>query len=104
MSCAMKVEFPGFDQAMLIGTSCFHRRESLFGRTFSEDYKKKCNNWNEIKSDEDACVLEERAKSLACCNCEENTEWGKGVSSPDLSLTLLLHASIRTHAHALCIS
>jgi hypothetical protein len=62
-----------------IGTGCFHRRETLCGRRFSEDYEE---DWNRgIKDKTQQCVdqTEEKAKSLSTCTYEHNTKWGSDM-------------------------
>ncbi|KAL6635048.1 hypothetical protein ACP70R_027719 [Stipagrostis hirtigluma subsp. patula] len=61
------------------GTGCFHRREVLCGRIYSQDYKE---DWSgAVSKTEDAVVLEGMAKPLVTCTYEHNTQWGieKGV-------------------------
>ncbi|XP_027930587.1 cellulose synthase-like protein E1 [Vigna unguiculata] len=76
-----EVEFPGADGCggpLYVGSGCFHRRESLCGLKFSDQYR---NNWNvnedyqfkETSLEE----LKEESKALASCTYEENTLWGK---------------------------
>ncbi|RDY00832.1 Cellulose synthase-like protein E1 [Mucuna pruriens] len=75
-----EVEFPGADGyggPLYIGSGCFHRRESLLGMKFSEQYR---NDWNsEDNQFKEASLheLEEQSKTLASCTYEENTLWGK---------------------------
>ena len=85
----MKVEFRGFDAnggTFYIGTGCFHRRESLSGKTYKEATKAVLD-WESKSSDmgrgEAISVeaLEETTKPLANCTYElENTQWGEEVS------------------------
>ncbi|KAJ4754186.1 Cellulose synthase family protein [Rhynchospora pubera] len=76
------LDFPGIDGwggSPYIGTGCFHRREALCGRPYSKDYKE---NWAKgvVRiSDETISDMEERAKSLATCTFELDTEWGNGI-------------------------
>ncbi|KAF8737560.1 hypothetical protein HU200_014107 [Digitaria exilis] len=61
------------------GTGCFHRREALCGRIYSEDYKE---DWSKaVRKTEEVDELEGTARSLATCTYEHNTLWGieKGV-------------------------
>ncbi|KAK3155139.1 hypothetical protein QOZ80_2BG0199360 [Eleusine coracana subsp. coracana] len=61
------------------GTGCFHRREALCGRIYSQEYKE---DWTRVvRKTEDVDELEGMAKSLATCTYEYNTLWGieKGV-------------------------
>ncbi|XP_058112683.1 cellulose synthase-like protein E1 isoform X3 [Magnolia sinica] len=78
------VEFHGMDGyegSPYIGTGCFFRRESLCGKKYGEEYK----DWKkgmEGRAKGSGMELEERAKGHASCTCEENTQWGKEISSP----------------------
>ncbi|PKI56341.1 hypothetical protein CRG98_023360 [Punica granatum] len=85
-SCTVinEVEMKGLDGAgngttLYCGTGCFHRRESLCGRMYSEDYKPKLTDERtEMKRSERTVVeLEEAAKAVANCSYEEGTPWGK---------------------------
>jgi len=61
------------------GTGCFHRREALCGRIYSQDYQE---DWTRVMRKTEGIVeLEGMAKSLATCTYEHNTLWGieKGV-------------------------
>ncbi|NP_001388890.1 cellulose synthase-like protein E2 isoform X1 [Oryza sativa Japonica Group] len=61
------------------GTGCFHRREALCGRIYSQEYKE---DWTRVAGrTEDANELEEMGRSLVTCTYEHNTIWGieKGV-------------------------
>lgn len=93
------MEFPGADGCggpLYVGSGCFHRRESLCGLKFSDQYR---NNWNvnedyqfkETSLEE----LKEESKALASCTYEENTLWGKEVSLP------LSHSLTQTYTHLL---
>nr|GMD51609.1 cellulose synthase-like protein E1 [Ipomoea batatas] len=73
------VEFHGLDGfggPWYIGTGCFHRREALYGREFSEAAR------NELKSDpprrthKNLDEFEESLLELVSCTYEENTQWG----------------------------
>lgn len=66
----------GYGAALYCGTGCFHRRESLCGRKFSEDQTFEWNSKLEEKSTEE---LEEASKVVANCSYEEETQWGKQV-------------------------
>ncbi|EEF39631.1 cellulose synthase, putative [Ricinus communis] len=59
------------------GTGCFHRRETLCGKKYSEDRKLKLNIDSEKKDVKPKNELEEAAKVVASCSYEENTLWGK---------------------------
>eukprot|EP00262_Sarcandra_glabra_P009228 TRINITY_DN232_c0_g1_i7.p1 TRINITY_DN232_c0_g1~~TRINITY_DN232_c0_g1_i7.p1 ORF type:complete len:453 (-),score=70.48 TRINITY_DN232_c0_g1_i7:75-1298(-) len=67
----------GFGGPMYIGTGCFHRRESLHGRKFSEGYRGEWERGFARKLEESVCTLAEKAKILANCNYEEGSLWGK---------------------------
>ncbi|XP_058200272.1 cellulose synthase-like protein E1 isoform X2 [Rhododendron vialii] len=81
----MEVELPGTDAnggPLYIGTGSFHRRDILCGKKYKKDYQ---NDWwteNDKRVKESAKVLVENCRTLASCSYEENTEWGKEVSSP----------------------
>ena len=58
----LKVELAGLDTwggPLYIGTGCFHRRETLCGRSFSKDYKE---DWDQgIKTQQPIDQTEEKA-------------------------------------------
>lgn len=92
-----QVEIPGFDSyggPCYIGTGCFHRRDTLCGKKYSQDCKS--TDWiktvgkNDRKVEESAAVLEETCKVLASCCYEENTLWGKEV---------FFTPSVHSHTH-----
>uniref|UniRef100_A0A2N9FQH4 Glycosyltransferase 2-like domain-containing protein n=1 Tax=Fagus sylvatica TaxID=28930 RepID=A0A2N9FQH4_FAGSY len=67
----------GYGAAPYCGTGCFHRRECLCGKVYSEDYR---GEWNiEAKKNANKTVneLEEASKVLANCSYEKDTQWGK---------------------------
>ncbi|XP_031116984.1 cellulose synthase-like protein E1 [Ipomoea triloba] len=79
---AYDVEFHGLDGfggPWYIGTGCFHRREALYGREFSEAAR------NELKSDpprrtrKNVHEFEESLQALVSCTYEENTQWGDEI-------------------------
>ena len=77
--------FDGFGGPMYIGTGCFHRRDVLCGRKYSDQYKIDWKNANVENIDhmiKEASLqeLEEKSKTLASCTYEENTSWGKEVT------------------------
>jgi len=77
----MKVDFHGLDGhggPLYVGSGCFHRRESLCGKKYSEAHKELIGDKRSI-AEANACSLEERAKDLATCTYEENSQWGKEV-------------------------
>ena len=56
-----------------IGTGCFHRREILCGRSFTDD-----TGITAAKPQERIDEIEEQAKSVASCAYEaSNTQWGR---------------------------
>ncbi|XP_058112669.1 cellulose synthase-like protein E6 isoform X2 [Magnolia sinica] len=74
------MEFHGIDGyggPIYVGTGCFFRRESLCGKKYSEEYKEEWKKGMEGRAKRNAMELEDRAKGLASCTCEENTQWGK---------------------------
>ena len=78
------MEIPGLDGVggpSYIGTGCFHRREALLGRKYTEDYK---FDWtmqkDALEVEGNVEDLQERAKKLASCTYELNSQWGKQVS------------------------
>ncbi|KAM0900402.1 hypothetical protein ACQ4PT_020660 [Festuca glaucescens] len=77
-----KVELRGFDSLggpLYIGTGCFHRREILCGRRFTEDYKEDWYRGINDKIQENIYDIEEKAKSLATCTYEQDTQWGDEI-------------------------
>jgi hypothetical protein len=94
------VDLPGLDAnggPLYIGTGCFHRREALCGRRYSNENKVEWKEVNDRKVKESAGVLEEVSRILASCTYEANTEWGKEVP---LSLSNTSMHSRRTLLHA----
>ncbi|KAG5517037.1 hypothetical protein RHGRI_037702 [Rhododendron griersonianum] len=80
-----EVEFPGLDAnggPAYIGTGCFHRRDTLCRKKYKNNYQIDWRTENDRRVEESTTVLEETCKTLASCSYEENTEWGKEVSSP----------------------
>ncbi|CAI9772784.1 unnamed protein product [Fraxinus pennsylvanica] len=76
----MKIDFAGFDGHGImpyIGTGCFHRRESLCGRKYSEN----CSvEWNDVKDTIKGRTIdefEEAGKLVANCSYEKGSQWGK---------------------------
>ncbi|KAK4727263.1 hypothetical protein R3W88_032180 [Solanum pinnatisectum] len=66
-----------YGAALYCGTGCFHRRESLCGRKFSEDYRVEWKNKEEKSTYKTVEELEEESKVVANCSYEEGTQWGK---------------------------
>ena len=77
-----KMEMPRYDGnggCSYIGTGCFHRRETLYGQTYSKIFKA---NWNRLSNrsvKESTSVLEEKCKVFASSSYEKNSQWGKEV-------------------------
>lgn len=77
-----EVEFHGLDGyggPLYVGTGCFHRRDTLCGKKFSEGYRNEWKGDGNRKREKNVHELEERLKGLANCTSEENTQWGKQV-------------------------
>ncbi|AES70607.2 cellulose synthase E1-like protein [Medicago truncatula] len=75
-----EVEFHGADGCggpLYIGTGCFHKRESLCGMKFSDEYRHNWKSEDNLSTEETLHELEEKSKGLASCSYEENTQWGK---------------------------
>ena len=75
----------GFGGPLYIGTGCFHRRDALCGKKYSDQCKIDWKNANDENIDhmiKEASLheLEENSKTLASCAYEENTSWGKEVT------------------------
>ncbi|KAM3276004.1 hypothetical protein ACQJBY_044401 [Aegilops geniculata] len=64
---------------MYVGTGCFHRREILCGRRFTEDYKEDWDGGIKDKTQESIDEIEEKAKSLAASTYEHDTQWGDEI-------------------------
>ncbi|OVA19763.1 Cellulose synthase [Macleaya cordata] len=77
------VEFCSMDGnggPLYIGSGCFHRRDTLLGKKYSkgskgDQWKTNTTVTNQVL-EESVDELEDRAKGLANCNYEENTQWG----------------------------
>ncbi|KAL7186772.1 hypothetical protein ACSBR2_028488 [Camellia fascicularis] len=68
----------GYNAALYCGTGCFHRRESLCGLKYSENYRGELkNSVCDTKKDRTVHELEEGSKILANCSYEKGTQWGK---------------------------
>ncbi|KAL5574861.1 hypothetical protein UlMin_016560 [Ulmus minor] len=97
----MQVELAGLDSnggSCYIGTGCFHRRESLTGKTYKEATKQDGKSKNvKTKTRESVDILEEACKALATCTYEQNTQWGKemglkyGFPVEDIATGLGIH-------------
>ncbi|ONK69372.1 uncharacterized protein A4U43_C05F22170 [Asparagus officinalis] len=82
------VDFHGMDGhggPLYIGSGCFHRRESLCGKKYSEAYKAELRGDRPSIAQSNVYTLEERAKNLATCTYEENSQWGKEVVDEEVS-------------------
>lgn len=89
----VKVEFHGADGyggPLYIGTGCFHKRDTLCGMKFSDQYRNNWNNEDYLFKEANLQELEENSKGLASCSYEENTLWGKKVLSLSLPHTYSL--------------
>ncbi|XP_042450059.1 cellulose synthase-like protein E6 isoform X4 [Zingiber officinale] len=76
------VEFIGLDGLggpLYIGTGCFHRRNALCGTKYTTEYKEDWKRRTKMENRETVSILEDRAKSLATCIYELNTQWGKEI-------------------------
>lgn len=76
----MKVDFHGLDGIggpLYVGTGCFHRRDILLGKSFSNESKIDWKAENNHKEATEKTI--EEIKSLASCTFEIDTEWGKEV-------------------------
>ncbi|CAA7407788.1 unnamed protein product [Spirodela intermedia] len=78
-----EVDFHGLDGVggpLYTGSGCFHRRWSLMGNKYSDDFREdwKAGGRRSLK-EISALALEQRAKVLADCIFEDNTEWGNEV-------------------------
>lgn len=97
------MELSGLDAwggPLYIGTGCFHRRETLCGRRFTEDYKE---DWDRGTKEQQQHRVdgetEAKAKSVATCAYEhdEDTRWGDevglkyGCSVEDVITGLAIH-------------
>ncbi|KAK3123432.1 hypothetical protein QOZ80_8AG0630840 [Eleusine coracana subsp. coracana] len=77
-----EVEMCGLDSVggqPYIGTGCFHRRETLCGRRFSEDYEKHWARQIKEKTQWRIDQIEEKAKLSATCSYEHRTLWGSEI-------------------------
>ncbi|CAK8565761.1 unnamed protein product [Lathyrus sativus] len=75
-----EVEFhgaDGFGGPLYIGTGCFHKRESLCGMKFNDEYKHNWRSEDDLFKEANLQEMEEKSKGLASCSYEENTQWGK---------------------------
>ncbi|KAF3783546.1 Cellulose synthase-like protein E6 [Nymphaea thermarum] len=87
--------FDRFEGTAYVGSGCFHRREILMGRKYSDDFKGDLNGRIWRKPLESVDVLEERGKFVASCASEENTMWGTEISA--LWSIPFLYVSISTY-------
>ncbi|KAF5196774.1 Cellulose synthase-like protein e6 [Thalictrum thalictroides] len=80
MTTTYAVDFHGMDGyggPLYIGTGCFHRRETLCGRRYSENYKFEYKGSVVNQVQESASEVERTGKILADCAFEKGTQWGK---------------------------
>ncbi|KAJ9182509.1 hypothetical protein P3X46_006496 [Hevea brasiliensis] len=66
----------GFGGPLYVGTGCFHRRDTLCGRKFTQDCKIEWKRDDDQKRLQSAQELEEETRPLASCTYEQNTQWG----------------------------
>ncbi|KAI6690780.1 hypothetical protein NL676_027608 [Syzygium grande] len=85
-------EVGGYGAALYCGTGCFHRRDSLCGRRYSQGRKPE---WScEARRDEPVEQLEQGSKLVADCSYEKGSQWGKeagvlyGISVEDIATGL----------------
>ncbi|ESW14420.1 hypothetical protein PHAVU_008G279700 [Phaseolus vulgaris] len=92
--------FDGFGGPLFIGTCCYLRRDALWWKKFSREYK---NDWNDQNENEVTEVnlheLEEESKALANCSYEKNTLWGKKIGSIYGCLVEDVITGLQMHAH-----
>ncbi|KAI5408969.1 hypothetical protein KIW84_054699, partial [Lathyrus oleraceus] len=77
-----EVEFHGIDGfggPLYVGTGCFHKRESLCGMKFNDEYKHNWKSEDDLFKEANLQEMEEKSKDLASCSYEKNTQWGKEV-------------------------
>ncbi|XP_050881176.1 cellulose synthase-like protein E1 [Lathyrus oleraceus] len=75
-----EVEFHGIDGfggPLYVGTGCFHKRESLCGMKFNDEYKHNWKSEDDLFKEANLQEMEEKSKDLASCSYEKNTQWGK---------------------------
>ncbi|KAI8007850.1 Cellulose synthase-like protein E6 [Camellia lanceoleosa] len=89
----------GYNAALYCGTGCFHRRESLCGLKYYENYRGELkNSVCDTKKDRTVHELEGGSKILANCSYEKGTQWGKetrkaflGIAPTTLDQALVQH-------------
>ncbi|XP_043690390.1 cellulose synthase-like protein E1 isoform X2 [Telopea speciosissima] len=77
-----EVELYGMDDCggpLYIGSGCFHRRDILCGRKYTEDYQREWKTENDRIAGESLIELIERIKGLADCSYDDNSQWGKQI-------------------------
>ncbi|CAM0951857.1 unnamed protein product [Alopecurus aequalis] len=82
MKVISKVELCGSDSVggpLYIGTGCFHRRKILCGMKYAKDYKEDWDGGIREKLQENIYDIEDKAKSLATCTYEHDTQWGHEI-------------------------
>lgn len=76
------MEYRGADGCggpMYIGTGCFHKRETLCGMKFNDEYRHNWKSEDDLFKETNLQEIEEKSKALANCSYEENSQWGKEV-------------------------
>lgn len=85
----IKVEIGGLDSnggCLYVGSGCFHRRDALCGRSYSENTRFDWEEESQINMIQQGIdVLEKECKILASCSYEHDTQWGKQVLSLNIS-------------------
>ena len=99
----LQIELTGigsYGTALYCGTGCFHRREALCGKKYSEDFNGSVHLDAQSNKEDPKTIneLEEACKLLVDCNFENGSQWGKEVSL-SLSLSLYIYIYIYTHMH-----
>ncbi|KAI4380073.1 hypothetical protein MLD38_006301 [Melastoma candidum] len=78
LKAILHVEFPGMDGlggVLYIGSGCFHRRDVLCGKRFTEEDR---FAWqNDGRPTRNSIIDLDELKKLADCQSERNTQWGK---------------------------
>ncbi|XP_022975402.1 cellulose synthase-like protein E6 [Cucurbita maxima] len=68
-----------YGTALYCGTGCFHRREALCGKKYSEDFNGSVHLDAQTNKEDPKTIneLEEACKLLVDCNFENGSQWGK---------------------------
>ncbi|GAB4826148.1 glycosyltransferase 2 [Ancistrocladus abbreviatus] len=75
-----QIELHGLDGcggSNYIGSGCFIRRDAFVGKEFNQEYKMDWTMANKLKIEGSVQELEQKAKQVASCTYELNTQWGK---------------------------